>query len=200
MSLAPTQIRAGVPSRLLTNRPDIRQAELDLAAAKIDVSVARAEFFPTLEVSSALGLQAFNPAFLVKIPESLLFNLAGDVAGPIINRKAIQAEFNSASARQVQAMYNYERTILNACAEVSTQLSNSENLEKRFALKSQQVDALNTAIGVSTDLFKSARADYLEVLMTQRDVLEAKLELLEIKRDQLAAGVQVYRGLGGGWR
>ena len=200
LSIDPAQIRAGLPASLLTNRPDIRQAELELEAAKIDIGVARAEFLPTLEISAALGLQAFNPAYLVKLPESLLFTLAGEMAGPIINRNAIQAEFNSASARQVQAMYNYERTILTAYNEVSTQLSNVSNLEKRFEIKSKQVEALNSAISVSNELFKSARADYLEVLMTQRDVLDAKLELLEIKREQLSAGIQVYRDLGGGWK
>ena len=200
LSLAPAGVHAGIPPDLLTNRPDIRQAELELAAAGIDVQVARAEFFPSLEISAAFGLQAFNPSYLFKLPESLLFNLAGDMAGPIINRNAIRAEFNKASAQQIQAMYNYERSILNAYLEVSTELSNISNLEKRYALKSQQVEALNKAISLSNDLFKSARADYLEVLMTQRDVLDAKLELLEIKRDMLSAGVQVYRELGGGWK
>jgi len=97
-------------------------------------------------------------------------------------------------------MYNYERSILNGYMEVATELSNIGNLEQRYKIKSQQVEALNKAIGISNDLFKSARADYLEVLMTQRDVLEAQMELLEIKRDMLGAGVQVYRQLGGGWK
>lgn len=200
LSLTPAQVQAGIPSQLLTNRPDIKQAELELAAAGIDVQVARAEFFPSLDISAAVGLQAFNPAYLLRLPESLLFTLAGDLAGPVINRNAIRAEFNNANARQIQAMYNYERSVLNAYLEVSNGLSNIGNLEKSFGLKSQQVEALNKAISVSNDLFRSARADYLEVLMTQRDVLEAKLELLEIKRDLLGAGVQVYRQLGGGWR
>jgi multidrug efflux system outer membrane protein len=200
LSLMPAEIHTGLPANLLTNRPDIKQAELELAAANIDINVARAEFLPSLDISAAIGLQAFNPAYLFRLPESLLFTLAGDLAGPIINKNAIQAEFNSANARQVQAMYNYERSILNAYMEVSTEISNVSNLEKSYGLKSQQVEALNKAISVSNDLFKYARADYLEVLMTQRDVLEAKLELLEIKRDILNAGVQVYRGLGGGWK
>ncbi|MEI6408225.1 MAG: TolC family protein [Bacteroidota bacterium] len=200
LSLMPAEIHTGLPSNLLTNRPDVRQAELDLSAAKIDIAVARAEFLPSLEISGALGLQAFNPAYLFRLPESLLFTLAGDLAGPIINRNAIQAEFNNANARQIQAMYNYERSILNAYMEVSTELSNIGNLEQRYKIKSQQVESLNRAIDVSNDLFKSARADYLEVLLTQRDVLEAQIELLEIKRDMLGAGVQVYRKLGGGWK
>jgi len=184
----------------LSNRPDIKQAELDLAAAKLDVKVARAEFFPSLGISAGVGLNAFSPAYLFRMPESILYNLAGDLAGPLINRNAIQAEFASANARQIQAMYNYERSILNGYIEVSTQLSNISNLEKSYDLKSKQVDALTTSIEISNDLFKNARADYLELLMTQRDALDARLELIETKKQQLNAVVNIYRGLGGGWR
>ncbi|WP_037442949.1 TolC family protein, partial [Pedobacter antarcticus] len=84
--------------------------------------------------------------------------------------------------------------------EVSNQLSKISNLEKSYGLKSQQVNALNKSIEVSNDLFKSARADYFEVLMTQRDALESKLELIETKKEQLNAVVNVYRDLGGGWK
>jgi outer membrane protein TolC len=118
----------------------------------------------------------------------------------LINRNAIKAEFNNATARQLQAMYNYERTIVNAYLEVSTQLSNISNLEKSYELRSKQVDALTNSISISNDLFKNARADYLEVLMTQRDALESKLELIETKKQQLNAVVNIYRNLGGGWK
>ena len=130
----------------------------------------------------------------------MLYSLAGDLAGPLINRNAIKAEFYNANARQLQAMYNYERSILNAYLEVSTQLSRIDNLQKSYDLKSKQVDALTRSIDISNDLFKSARADYLEVLMTQRDALESKLELVETKKEQLNAVVNIYRDLGGGWQ
>jgi len=200
LALVPPTVSNGIPSQLLTNRPDIKQAELELAAAKLDVKVARAEFFPSLGISAAVGLQAFNPTYLFRMPESILYSLAGDLAGPLINRNAIRAEFNNANARQLQAMYNYERTILNAYLEVSTQLANISNLQNNYDLKTKQVDALTRSIDISNDLFKNARADYLEVLMTQRDALEAKLELIETKQQQLGAVINVYRGLGGGWK
>jgi len=200
LALVPQTVKEGIPAQLLANRPDIKQAELDLAAAKLDVKVARAEFYPSLGITAALGLQAFKPSYLTKIPESMLYSLAGDLAGPLVNRNAIKAEFYSANARQLQALYNYQRTILNAYMEVATQLSNISNLEKSYDLKSKSVDALNRSISISNDLFASARADYLEVLMTQRDALESKLELIETKRDQLNAVVNIYRNLGGGWK
>lgn len=196
----PSVVATGIPSQLLANRPDIKQAELELIAAKLDVKVARAEFYPSLGISAGVGFQAFNPTYLVKAPGSLLYSLAGDLAGPLINRNAIKAEFYSANARQLQAMYNYERSIINAYLEVSTQLSGISNLEQRYGFKAKQVAALTQSIVIANDLFKFARADYLEVLMTQRDALEAKLELVETKKQQLNAVVNIYRNLGGGWK
>jgi multidrug efflux system outer membrane protein len=200
LALMPMAVSSGVPSQLMSNRPDIKQAELDLVAAKLDVKVARAEFYPSFAISAALGFQAFKPSYLVKFPESVLYSLAGDLAGPLINRNAIKAEFYTANARQLQAMYNYEKTILNAYMEVSTQLSNISNLGKSYELKSKQVAALTRSIEISNDLFKSARADYLEVLLTQRDALESKLDLIDTKKEQLNATVNVYKFLGGGWK
>lgn len=200
LSLLPSEVHAGIPSNLLANRPDIKQAEFELAAAKIDVQVARAEFYPSFDISAAIGLQAFKPSFLARFPESLLFTLAGDVAGPIINKNAIKAEFYTANARQIQALINYERTILNAYFEVSNELSSISNLQKSYVLSSQQVETLNKSVNISIDLFKSARVDYFEVLMTQRDALESKLELMKTKKELLTTGVQIYKALGGGWK
>lgn len=198
-NLAPNVVQAGIPSQLLSNRPDIRQAELDLAAAKIDVSVARANFYPSLGLSASLGFQAFSPIFLARVPESIMGSLIGDLAGPVINRYAIRAGYANANARQIQAIYNYQRTVLNAYIEVVNQLSNISNLEKSYDLKSKEVEALNQSTSISNRLFLSARADYMEVLLTQRDALESKFELIETKMRQMNAMVNVYRALGGGW-
>jgi len=200
LAVVPAVVNAGIPSQLLANRPDIRKAELELAASKLDVKVARAEFYPSFGISAAFGLQAFKPSYFFKLPESILYSLAGDLAGPLINRNAIKAEFFSANSRQIQAMFNYEKTILSAYMDVSNQLSNINNLSKRYELKSKEVAALTKSIDISNDLFRSARADYLEVLLTQRDALASKLELIETKKQQLNAVTTVYLNLGGGWK
>jgi outer membrane protein TolC len=199
LNFVPLQISAGIPSQLLKNRPDIKHAELELAAAKLDVAVARTEFYPSFKISGGLGFQAFNPAYLIKLPESVLFSLAGDIAGPLINKKAIKAEYFSANSRQIQAVYNYERTILNGYIEVATELSNIKNFGKLYELKAKEVDTLTASIEISNDLFRSARADYLEVLLTQRDALESKLELIETRLRQFNAVTNIYKALGGGW-
>jgi multidrug efflux system outer membrane protein len=89
-------------------------------------------FTPSLEISAALGLQAFKPSYLFKMPESMLYNIIGELAAPLLNKNGLKAEFNTANSKQIQAVYNYEKTILNAYLEVSTQLSNIENLGKSY--------------------------------------------------------------------
>ena len=192
-------IQAGIPSQLLQNRPDIRKAEYELAAAKLNVKVAKANFYPSLGIRAGVGLEAFKPKFLTSTPESLLYSVVGDVVAPLINRNAIKAEYGNANSRQIQAVYEYEKAILNAYIEVANQLSNIDNLNKSYELKAGQVQALTESIDISIRLFQSARADYMEVLLTQRDALESSVELVETKKDQMLAKVEIYRALGGGW-
>ena len=197
-TLVPAVVRTGIPSQLLENRPDIKQAELNLVAAKLDVKVDKANFYPSLNISAAVGVNAFNPAVLLR-PESILFSLVGGLAGPWINRNGIIASYYSANARQTQAAYQYERTVLNAYIEVANQLSNISNLEKSYDTKAKQVEALTQSVVISNTLFNAARADYTEVLFTQRDALESRFQLIETKVQQLNAMVSMYRALGGGW-
>ncbi|PJJ59498.1 TolC family protein [Hymenobacter chitinivorans] len=198
--LVPKAIQGGVPAQLLQNRPDVRQAEQNLVAAKLDVQVARANFYPSLRITGAVGSAAFQPGLLATLPESVLLSVAGDIAAPLINKNGIKALYYSANARQTQAVYNYERTVLNAYIEVANQLANISNLEKTYSEKAKEVQALNESSTISNSLFSSARADYTEVLFTQRDALESKFDLVETKMQQLNATVNVYRALGGGWK
>lgn len=197
-TLVPQPVYTGIPSELLENRPDIKQAEYELAASKLDIKSAKARFYPSLDIAAGVGFQAFNPLYIVK-PQSFLYSLAGELTAPLINRNAIKAAYYNANAKQVQAVYHYEQTILGAYIEVANQLSKIHNLENSFDIKNQEVNALTKSIDISNDLFKYARADYMEVLLTQRDALESKFELVEKKVNQLKASVAIYRALGGGW-
>ncbi|SFZ90291.1 efflux transporter, outer membrane factor (OMF) lipoprotein, NodT family [Flaviramulus basaltis] len=192
-------INAGIPSQLLENRPDIRKAELELSVSKLNVSIAKANFYPSIGIKAGVGLEAFKPKFLTSTPESLLYSLVGDVVSPLINRNAIKAEYKNANDRQLQAVFEYEKTILNAYIEVANQLSSLQNLKESYSLKEKQVQALTESIDLSIRLFKSARAEYTEVLLTQREALDSKIEIIETKRDQLLANVKLYQALGGGW-
>lgn len=199
-SLVPQQITAGVPAQLLENRADIKQAELELTASKLDVKIAKANFYPSLDISATLGFQAFKPSFLLQTPESMLYTLAGELTAPLINRNAIKSVYYSANAKQIQAVYNYQKTVLNAYISVANQLSNIEKLANNYEMKNKEVEALTQSITIANSLFQSARADYMEVLLTQRDALESKMDLIDTKKEQMLATIHVYQALGGGWK
>jgi len=191
-------IHTGVPSQLLQRRWDIQKAESQLKASKLDVKVAKANFYPTFRITGGLGYEAFNPKLIISSPESMLFALGGTLIMPLINRNEIKAMYLGANAKQIQAAYNYERTILNAYIEVANQLAKINNLENSFKFQTLQVEALNESVTIAGNLFLSARADYMEVLLTQRDALESKMDLIETKKEQLKATVYLYKALGGG--
>ncbi|HRI00257.1 MAG TPA: efflux transporter outer membrane subunit [Saprospiraceae bacterium] len=192
-------IHAGLPSQLIRNRPDILMAEKDLEASKLDVAVAKANFLPSFKLSAGLGFQAFNPIVLLH-PESILYNVVGDVMAPLVNKNAIKAMYYNANLKQIQSAYNYEMKILNAYVEVINQLNGLSNYSKSVETKQKEVEILNQSVEISNNLFLSARADYIEVLLTQREALESKIELVEIKLKQMMAKINIYKALGGGWK
>lgn len=198
-AIALDPVHPGSPADLLINRPDVRQAELELAAAELDVKAARARFFPQLDIAAAVGFDSFALASLFTAPESLLYNVAAELMVPLVNKSQIRAAYQGASAEQIAAIYRYRRVVLNAYVEVVNQLSQISNINQSFDLKAQQVSALSRAIDVAILLFRSARADYTEVLLTQRDALESRIELVDLKQQQIDARVKAYRALGGGY-
>ncbi|WAK00458.1 TolC family protein [Methylobacter sp. YRD-M1] len=195
----PQPIASGVPSQLLANRPDVREAEHQIEATQFDLKAARAAFFPNFNITATLGYQAFNPEFLFQTPASLAYSLFGTVVAPLINMNALKAQFNTAKANQLTAMYNYQKTILNGYVEVSNELANIRNLEQIHSRKKQQSEALKKSIETSDELYKSARATYLEVLIAQQNALQANLELIDVMKRQRIANVKIYKALGGGW-
>ena len=194
------EVVAGVPSALLDNRPDIKQASLKLEAAKLDVKAVKAEFYPSLNIDAALGYKSFNSHHFIGTPDALFYNIAGSLTAPLLNRNAIKADYFSANNHQIQAIYNYEKTFINAFSEVSNQLASVKNLKQIYELKLQQTEVLADSFDISNILFKAARVDYLESLLTRRDYLETQIELVEVKQQQLSAYVNLYKTLGGGWR
>jgi NodT family efflux transporter outer membrane factor (OMF) lipoprotein len=191
-------LSVGVPAQLLLNRPDIRQAERELEAAGLDVKVARAHFFPKLDITSSVGYQAFDPKYLFNTPEAIVANVAGDLVAPLVNKNAIQAEYQSANAKQLQSVYNYQRIVLNAFTEVVNRVSMVENYSKSIVIKKQQLEALEASIDSANKLFQNARAEYVEVLLAQRELMEARMVLIDTKKQQLSAIVNAYQALGGG--
>ncbi len=197
INLDARMLSVGVPAQLLLNRRDIQAAEREISAAGLDVAAARARFFPRLDITARVGTEAFNPRYLFD-PGALIASAAGDVIAPLINKKAIQADYLTANARQLQAVYDYQRTVLNAFIEVVNSITKVENYRRSVEIKQYQVRALESSVSVAGDLFQNARAEYVDVLFSQRDLLEARTALIETKQEQLTAIVRAYQALGGG--
>jgi multidrug efflux system outer membrane protein len=196
----PQAIATGIPSQLLANRPDVREAEFQIEASKFDLKAAKAAFFPNFNITASFGFQAFNPEFLFMSPASIAYSVMGTLVAPLINRNALEAQFNTAKANQLSAMYNYQKTILNGYVEVANELSRIRNLQQINSLKTQQSDVLKQSVETSNELFKYARASYLEVLLAQQSALQTHLELIDVIKQQRIATVNIYKALGGGWR
>ena len=196
----PIQIASGFPSELLANRPDIREAEFKIEASKFDLQAAKAAFYPNFNITASLGFQAFNPEFLFSSPASIAYSVFGTLVAPIINMNALKAQFNTAQANQLTAMYHYQKTVLNAYVEVANQLVAIENLQQVNLLKTQQNALLKKSVGTSGELYRTARATYLEVLLAQQNALKSNIELISVIKQQRLSAINIYKALGGGWK
>ena len=192
-------LSVGVPSQLLQNRPDIRQAERELAAGGLDVKVARVNFFPQLVINGGVGLQSLLLNHLFE-PQAVLGDIAGGLVGPLVNKRGIRAQYLTANARQLQAIYNYQRVILDAFTQVINRVTSVENYSRSVELKKQQMKTLESAVQFANDLYNNARVgvDYLDVLIAQQALRDARVALIDTKTEQLAAIVNTYQALGGG--
>ena len=198
LALPPT-IHEGVPSTLLLNRPDIQQAELELLAAEADLQAARAAFLPSVSISPYVGFNAVKASLLFQTPESLAAGLLGGVTAPIFSKNRIRAGFNRSVAQRTEAYYTYQKSIISGYGEVVNNIRGIDNLEQVYSLKEQEVEVLLNAVSTSNVLFTSGYASYLEVITAQKSVLEAELELANIKKGIFHSVIGLYKALGGGW-
>lgn len=195
----PTKIQVGIPTDVLLRRPDIQQAELELIAAKADISAARKAFLPSLNLNPYIGLNAFKAPTLFSAG-SIVAGLASSLAGPIINRGAIINGVNIANAEQANAFYNYQKNIVQGYQEIVTQLQSIENLQKAYNLKMEEVQTLTEGVATANDLYLAGYANYLEVIVAQGSVLQAEMEQISLKRQIFNSLINLYRSTGGGVR
>ncbi len=198
MSMQVDDLQIGVPAQLLENRPDLRRAEFAIKAAKLDLKSVQANLYPSLSISANTGFAAFGSALFN--PKSLAYNLMGNLTAPLINRKAIIARIAIADSYQAQAVLNYEQTLLQAYTEVLNQMLNIRNMQQSFDTKQKEVLLLDDSVDIANNLFQYAKADYVEVLLTQEEKLNAQKELVEMKMNLIGSKVDLYCALGGGWR
>jgi multidrug efflux system outer membrane protein len=193
-------IAIGVPSNLINNRADIKQAEFELNAANADIKSAKAAFYPSLNINALIGLQSFNALLLTELPASLAYNTIGGLTAPLLNRRKLKGELMAAESEQKQAYINYERNVVNAFKEVYVAINNIKNTKVMYDLKKEEVDLLKKSISTSSELFRAGRANYLEIITSQKNSLHSQIELINFFKRQNIALINLYKALGGGWK
>lgn len=196
--LAP-RLPPGLPSALLERRPDIRQAEQLLIGAHAMVDAARAEFFPRLSLTATSGFESSALLDLFHAPNRI-WNFGPAVSLPIFNAGRIQANVRSAEARQLQALLFYKQTVQQAFREVADSLAACRKLAELRTQQDSLVESLRRAAELSDLRYQGGVASYLEYLDSERELLDAQLRSVQIRREELTRIVALYCALGGGWQ
>jgi outer membrane protein, multidrug efflux system len=193
----PPEVPAGLPSELLQRRPDILQAEEQLAAATARIGVAKAERFPQISLTGVLGVASPHLSRLVNPGE---FGAAGpSLAGPLFNAQILGFQQRAVEAQARQAVAQYEQTILVAFREVEDALVAVRKTRDQTLAQEEQVTALRSALHLANLRYNGGLANYLDVLIAQRNLFDAELSLTATRRLHLVSIVQLYKALGGGW-
>ncbi|MCC2643204.1 MAG: ttgC [Nitrospira sp.] len=194
----PPDVPPGLPSELLHRRPDILQAEQDLAAATARIGMAKADRFPKLSITGILGVA--SPQLSRLVANETAFGTAGlGLAGPLFNAQILGFQQRAAEAQARQAVAQYEQSVLVAFKEVEDSLVAVRTVREQRSAQLQQVEALRSAHNLASLRYKGGLANYLDVLIAQRNLFEAELALMGTHRLHLVSIVQLYKALGGGW-
>jgi len=195
----PDTLTAGVPLRLLSRRPDIKSQELELTVANAKVGISKAAMYPTLRITASGGLNSLEASDWFKTPSSLFGVVAGSVFQPILQQKQMRTQYKLTLVEREKSVIKFRQSVLIAVGEVSDALAKIEKLRQTQSIAVDRVDALQQATFNANLLFKNGKANYLEVIVAQGNVLKGELELAEIKTSMLSAVSELYRSLGGGW-
>jgi multidrug efflux system outer membrane protein len=191
-------IAPGLPSQLLERRPDIEQAEQGLVAANAEIGVAIGNFLPRVGLSALWGGASRELSDLAK-GSANIWNLAGEIAGPIFQGGLLYAQYQAQLSLWEEAKAVYERAALFAFAEVSDALTARQYLAEQSRAQRVRTEQLEESVRLSLTRYRQGLASYFEVLQAQQDLLPARLELAQTRFEELRAVVDLYRSLGGGW-
>jgi len=198
--LAEDQYAVGIPSVMVSRRPDVRSAELALQVANANVGIATASLYPSLTITASGGLNSFRASNWFNIPASLFGAVAGGLTQPLLDRKRITTQVAVSKVEREKAVLQFRGTVLTAVAEVSDELIKTQKLKQQYDVAGQRVKTLQTAVKNSSMLFSNGMANYLEVITAQRNSLQGELDLAALRTAQLEAKIDLYRALGGGWK
>lgn len=192
----PEEIKAGVPLQLLSNRPDVRAAEMSLASAFYLTNKARSAFYPKITVTGTLGWS--NGSTGTINPAEILKNAVASLTQPIFNRGALIANLKITKAQQEQAKLAFQQTVLDAGAEVSNALYAYQTVGEKSAERDKQVKALEDAVDATIGLMNVGQTTYLDVITAQQSLLSAQLTQVQDDYDYLQSVISLYQALGGG--
>ncbi|MFA6083144.1 TolC family protein [Mucilaginibacter sp.] len=195
----PENLSAGMPSAIVSRRPDVKTAELALVIANSKVGISKADMYPALRISASGGVNSFRASNWFNIPASLFGVVSGSVIQPLLDRKRLSTTYKVAQVEREKNVLQFRQSVLNAVGEVSDALVRIDKLKDQQAIAANRVSTLQQATGNANLLFRNGLANYLEVITAQSNVLQSELELVSIKRAQLSAVSDLYRSLGGGW-
>ena len=191
-------VPAGLPSTLLTRRPDLRQAEQQLVSANARIGVAKAEFFPKLSLTALFGTASPEVSALTG-GSATIWAVAGGLSGPLLNAGRTLGNYRATIAEWEQAKFQYEQAVLTALREVSDALTALGKLTDAETGQDVAVNALTEAVDHATARYRQGLANYFEVLEAQQQLYPAQSTLAQIRRDRLLTHVRLYKALGGGW-
>jgi NodT family efflux transporter outer membrane factor (OMF) lipoprotein len=190
-------IDAGMPSELISRRPDIASAEAQLAAAQADVTVARAAMLPKVTLSATLGTGANTASDILRSP---FYNLTSGLLAPIFNNGRLSAERDKARAREEELLQTYRGAIINGFADVEKALNAIRGLDRQRHWQSEELQQAQTAFNVAQSRYRAGAEDLLTVLETQRTLYAAQDQNVQLRLARLQASVSLYKALGGGWQ
>lgn len=193
----PQKISAGVPLQLLANRPDVRQAEMNLAIAYYGTNSARSAFYPHITINGSLGWTSSVGESILN-PGKFLVSAIGSVVQPLFNKGQNIARLKIAKAQQEEALLSFQQSLLNAGSEVSDALYQFQSAGEKGVQREQQVKSLEQSVAFTQELFKLGTSTYLEVLTAQQGLFSAQLLQVTDRFEQMQSVINLYSALGGG--
>lgn len=192
----PDNLAVGVPVQMLSNRPDIRQAEYSLMQSFYATNAARSALYPSITLSGSAGWT--NNAGVITNPGKLMLSAAGSLLQPIFNANANRANLKIAKAQQEESKLAFQQALLNAGAEVNNALTQCQTARAKTDLRIKQIEAMERAVESTELLMQHSSTTYLEVLTAQQSLLSAQLSQIADQFDEIQGVVNLYQALGGG--
>ena len=193
----PTLLNVGIPIQLLSNRPDVKSAEMALASTFYNTNQARSAFYPQISISGTLGWTNSSGSYIVN-PGKMIASAVGSLTQPIFNRGALTARLRVAKAQQEEALISFEQAILNAGSEVSNALVQYQTAQDKIEQREKQIFSLEKSVEYTQELLTLGTSTYLEVLTAQQSLLNAQLSGVSDEFQRIQAVVNLYHALGGG--